>query len=1771
MIDWSKLAPANAPTPSTPNTTTPVAPFAPGSIPNMVPPAKPYEFGTGYHEATQEQVDHGMDFGQRIGRGIDHLGNMLFGQGNGSPLGGVPLLGDIVGAGGNVLHSVADGSLIKPVEAAATVASRVPLGWLPGGADDAFNKLGEWAKTNDPKVYAQWQMVNAAAGKDVLDGGNMKADFNMEMAKYLDDQQHDSSLGTTPEIAMGREAIGSAGGAISEAIKGFLGLAGNTSQRILGGSGIFNPEGQGASFDQMLAKYKHPDAYTEAAAPSDSATYAFQQMDAGKFTEQQARDYVAEQATRNNRVQEAMARFDRGGEVSDVEKHAVEAVRSGAWSMDHGQDYIVSHGQGITRNPVGQIIGSVATDPLTLATIGAGGIAKVGELGAQIGGGALGAGYKSLSTAEKLAFAAEQEGVYQKLATTVAAVQKDPFLGPISRIARGLIDPLGVYKPSTVAKATTDMLDTMSVAAVGRAYGRFAQKDVEAIGREFGMQYEVKSAIASYAKDQGRQMIARHVQSSMLEEGLGIELSHANVDEVVDPIAQMASRDAMDQLTDHIYSTAKNTFTPEEEANLAGRMAATFGNDVAYWEKRLATMPFETRSLLHAITYKRAEVAFAQAHAAVDAASYQGDLPLRNMVLMSSETLDNVKTEAIIENIRAALKNDAKAIEDPIATATSEWNAQARRYPAMANLGFATGGQEQVTALVKELEKKLQSGGISRRALDAELSDPALQPIRDMLDRNMSQTGEPLWHVGFRPDESVSWGLKQDVNTGRPMIDRDPTISHVVDAVPGRQPFSDTTRNVLGQIIGTSKAERLNAPIDSIEAFVNTLRDSVSGRRLVANIERRFERSTFDAGIPKPISKEIFSKAREVAGLDYTTVRGIKPDNLWNSIHEVIPRDLVLTDGSKLNIHIVMDHLLKAAEGDLRIMGVTSVLSQRMRNALRAKGDAANWAGQMTVTMYNKLRYSQPMFLIQRITDAPYYSILYGVKPVGGGALTGANAELRAIEDNLGRTGFARDFSMDMPEYATRTNFTAGIKSKMQEMGLLENKLDKILRAPDTVIANNMTNMLHANLGDIVRGALDNLATAAEKDPALKAEMLAAGDTLTRSFEDWRRAYSEAAGKTLNDNEVGLRYLQDQLNAWRRHVVNADGTLDFSRLVAEGERSMPSDIADIGTIRPDILAQELGYTDSAALRRDVTGHMERINGDFVLVKGEHDVPWLEEQLRTQFSAHPDYTRRALAYYGDTWDGFWHKLSKGVDQGGLDISAHYAKEAQDLISLWARDRGMDPWEYLSGVMASNIGAKDLQTHMGQLMGFLKAGKAKQPLEEWSKVFRGTLDVSAQKELLKEFEAAVPIEDVIKVPTPGAFGKDHSGNSVMPAGFAVEPGYVYRTDVLAKMRGGWRSGEGVTTDTAQLRHQVAGRDGEGIFRSKIDESNLNTGRNAAKQPGGKDRLTKGAVPPEQIEMLDQGGNWVPLGADPMDTIMAKDFPEMVRQRIISGTPHANPEVEGYIEQFSKWVSDSISGELGSRTRADLRRLVEQVPTAQATSFNRSHALVVSLLKNKIEESQRDIFRLAEMQTKRTVLERSLNHPLFGLYPASYMWGKVLPETVKFLAKNPYAATYAIGDVQRAIAIQREFDPGMDQKVGSVDRSAGAFLLDYLTPGLPWSDHQARQSPLVRDLFAGKDLGAMFKDELDTISPQRWVKQVVSSLNEIPGAVESLQAPAAPPSGSTGDMLSQLAGAPSAPATGPTGPVEITGPTKASALAPILADDLSRLQSIFAPTGK
>ena len=306
--------------------------------------------------------------------------------------------------------------------------------------------------------------------------------------------------------------------------------------------------------------------------------------------------------------------------------------------------------------------------------------------------------------------------------------------------------------------------------------------------------------------------------------------------------------------------------------------------------------------------------------------------------------------------------------------------------------------------------------------------------------------------------------------------------------------------------------------------------------------------------------------------------------------------------------------------------------------------------------------------------------------------------------------------------------------------------------------------------------------------------------------------------------------------------------------------------------------------------------------------------------------------------------------------------------------------------------------------------------------------------------------------------------------------------------------------------------------------------------------------------------------------VDALFEKAFPMLVAKRAAGMKTLTNPELESAVQYFSKWTKEVFAGNKDLVPKF-LWKMLDSIPTDKAFAYNRTQALVEQLLKQNIEVAAHDAFRLAEMSSSRSVAMRSLNHPLFGMYPASYMWGKVVPESLRFLSRNPYSATYTLANVQRSIAIQREYDPEFATASGKFDSSSGAFLFGYLTPGLPWEGLQANLSPAARSILkeGGVDPGKIYSAELATVSPERWFSLFGRTGSEIANLVQSqMQAPPAPPpSGLTPPQQQGLnnISQQSAPlgAQAPLSGGNI-GATKATGLAPILSNELTELNKVL-----
>jgi len=233
--------------------------------------------------------------------------------------------------------------------------------------------------------------------------------------------------------------------------------------------------------------------------------------------------------------------------------------------------------------------------------------------------------------------------------------------------------------------------------------------------------------------------------------------------------------------------------------------------------------------------------------------------------------------------------------------------------------------------------------------------------------------------------------------------------------------------------------------------------------------------------------------------------------------------------------------------------------------------------------------------------------------------------------------------------------------------------------------------------------------------------------------------------------------------------------------------------------------------------------------------------------------------------------------------------------------------------------------------------------------------------------------------------------------------------------------------------------------------------------------------------------------------------------------------------------------------------------------------------------------DAFRLQYFAQNRSMLQRSINHPMFGLYPASYMWGKVGPELVKFIATEPFgmntgALAYALRDMQTSVAMQRQFDPAFDAKIEELGHSAALGFLGYMLPATPW-DLPASYPAWLRD-FAKQGLdneaaaeGGGVVSDTDFISPlgkmvdpmnpfSKRVNWLGRALDEV-GTVLPWNAPPAPDETTVADAaLDPMMQPPVTPEDGSiTQGIDLNNSTTGLGTTDILSEQMVSLQALLA----
>ena len=206
---------------------------------------------------------------------------------------------------------------------------------------------------------------------------------------------------------------------------------------------------------------------------------------------------------------------------------------------------------------------------------------------------------------------------------------------------------------------------------------------------------------------------------------------------------------------------------------------------------------------------------------------------------------------------------------------------------------------------------------------------------------------------------------------------------------------------------------------------------------------------------------------------------------------------------------------------------------------------------------------------------------------------------------------------------------------------------------------------------------------------------------------------------------------------------------------------------------------------------------------------------------------------------------------------------------------------------------------------------------------------------------------------------------------------------------------------------------------------------------------------------------------------------------------------------IPQVSIAVGKAMKGEkLSAEAVNNLKDHLIQIRSARAPEETLWNAIIHSIDGAAQRADETHFFK-----TGRNTLERSLNHPVFALYPVSYMFGKVLPEYSRMLYLSPTRGVSGMilapwMAILRGFGGQR-FSPenwgkyaplvgfnaaskmreAMVTSMGENEESANNplvyLLANTLIPGLPTEIGSSFSKPLVglaKDAMSGEDPFAM-----------------------------------------------------------------------------------------------
>lgn len=175
--------------------------------------------------------------------------------------------------------------------------------------------------------------------------------------------------------------------------------------------------------------------------------------------------------------------------------------------------------------------------------------------------------------------------------------------------------------------------------------------------------------------------------------------------------------------------------------------------------------------------------------------------------------------------------------------------------------------------------------------------------------------------------------------------------------------------------------------------------------------------------------------------------------------------------------------------------------------------------------------------------------------------------------------------------------------------------------------------------------------------------------------------------------------------------------------------------------------------------------------------------------------------------------------------------------------------------------------------------------------------------------------------------------------------------------------------------------------------------------------------------------------------------------------------NPEMTNVIQHFRTYTQN-LRNELKPPTgpqvpfspemEAFFNRVLKKPMRDLTHPYSVEHEVMRQTAKQTLRAAWDEAFGTHYYRKDRSWLERSANHPYLGVYPASYMWGKVLPELFRFLALRPfgYETPFLAWNVLREVSdtMRYQSETNEDLKTFLSENERAFMLINMMFPALP-----------------------------------------------------------------------------------------------------------------------